>query len=78
MLLRPRDKPRTSIKLSGCKSFCNKSILSNPKLQSNFLNAELVNLGIRGGEKRRGKVGFFSRQDGIGSAMLSVLIKNDA
>lgn len=37
------------------RSFCNKSILSNPKLQSNFLNAELVNLGIRGGEKRRGK-----------------------
>lgn len=28
-------------------TFCNKSILSNPKLLSNFLNAELVKPRIR-------------------------------
>jgi hypothetical protein len=39
-------------------TFCNKSILSNPKLLSNFLNAELVKPRIRKrvwGEERRGK-----------------------
>lgn len=58
-------------------TFCNKSIPSNPKLQLNFLNTELVKPGIR----RRGEEGekfcSFSRQDwergSVG--MLSVLIK---
>lgn len=55
---RPRDKPPPPEQVSSYQvapTFCNKSIPSNPKLQLNFLNAELVKPGIRrrvrGGEK---------------------------
>lgn len=74
----PRDKPPEQVSsYQVAPTFCNKSIPSNPKLQLNFLNTELVKPGIR----RRGEEGekfcSFSRQDWErGSAgMLSVLIK---
>lgn len=74
----PRDKPPEQVSsYQVAPTFCNKSIPSNPKLQLNFVNTELVKPGIR----RRGEEGEkfcpFSRQDWKrGSAgMLSVLIK---
>ena len=74
----PLDKPPEQVSsYQVAPTFCNKSIPSNPKLQLNFLNTELVKPGIR----RRGEEGekfcSFSRQDWErrSAGMLSVLIK---
>lgn len=66
----PPDKtpPQQVSSYQVAPTFCNKSIPSNPKLQLNFLNTELVKPGIRQARRGGGKV-LFLQPAGLGAGI---------